>query len=264
MTRGDREAARRRRDARRIRGGRRRPRSCASADRGRRRRVTARRRTDRGARDRRRGGARSTRSTRSRGRRPRHPRAHRLHQRGVPAVVRPTGALDRIRWSTVTLARHGGARPARGSCARTARAVRRRPPGEVLGEIVSDMLLRGPITRFADSRDRTPRRRRTCTSSAGAAPSTGWARRTRWSSASSSTASRHRMPSRSAARMLRRTSRSHAPRVGVVRRRRRPGLGAMVGPPPGAGVRCRRRPHRLRPARGRARGAPDAVVSSAP
>ena len=63
----------------------------------------------------------------------------------------PTGVLDTTRWSTVALARLASRVPAR-----IVRAHRtRRPaatPGEVLGEIVSDILLRGPITRFADSR----------------------------------------------------------------------------------------------------------------
>ena len=63
----------------------------------------------------------------------------------------PSGAIDRITSSTVTLAR---------MLARVPRRVveahrRRRPeatPGELLGEVVTDMLMRGPLTRFADSR----------------------------------------------------------------------------------------------------------------
>lgn len=63
----------------------------------------------------------------------------------------PTGALDRITRATLTVARLGARVPARVVAAHR----RRRPdatPGEVLGEIVGDLMLRGPITRFADSR----------------------------------------------------------------------------------------------------------------
>lgn len=82
--------------------------------------------------------------------------------RGIPVLIgttseeyrlwlAPNAAVDRVRWSTVTLARLSARVPRR-----IVRAHRgRRPdatPGEVLGEIVSDILLRGPITRFADSR----------------------------------------------------------------------------------------------------------------
>lgn len=63
----------------------------------------------------------------------------------------PTGAIDKVRRSTLTLARIAARVPAR-----VVRAHRRRRPdarpGEVLGEIVGDILLRGPVTRFADSR----------------------------------------------------------------------------------------------------------------
>ncbi|GAA1986592.1 carboxylesterase/lipase family protein [Microbacterium pumilum] len=63
----------------------------------------------------------------------------------------PSGAVDRTRWSTVTLARVAARIPRR-----IVRAHRVRRPdataGEVIGEIISDVLLRGPITRFADSR----------------------------------------------------------------------------------------------------------------
>jgi len=82
--------------------------------------------------------------------------------RGIPVLIGstseeyrlwfvPTGALEKIRWSTVALARLAARVPSR-----IVRAHRVRRPdaaaGEVLGEIVTDMLLRGPITRFADSR----------------------------------------------------------------------------------------------------------------
>ena len=63
----------------------------------------------------------------------------------------PTGAVHKVRWSTVLLARLASKVPRA-----VVRAHRdRRPeatPGEVLGEIVGDMLLRAPYTRFADSR----------------------------------------------------------------------------------------------------------------
>jgi len=82
--------------------------------------------------------------------------------RGIPVLIGstseeyrlwfvPTGALDRIRRSTLTIARLAARVPARIVRAHQVR----RPtatPGEVLGEIVGDLLLRGPITRFADSR----------------------------------------------------------------------------------------------------------------
>ncbi|WP_439594035.1 carboxylesterase/lipase family protein [Microbacterium sp.] len=82
--------------------------------------------------------------------------------RGIPVLIGstseeyrlwfvPSGALDRIRRATLTIARLAAGVPAR-----VVRAHRRRrpdaAPGEVLGEIVGDMLLRGPLTRFADSR----------------------------------------------------------------------------------------------------------------
>ena len=140
-----------------------------------------------------------------RGRRPRHPGAHRLHQRGVPAVVRAhrCARADPLVDGHARAARV--ARAARGSCARIAPAGRPRPPGEVLGEIVSDLLLRGPITRFADSRV------------GGPAPT--YVYEFRWRSPVDRLGaahamelgfvfdgSEHRMPSPSAARTLRRRS----------------------------------------------------------
>ncbi|WP_203582217.1 carboxylesterase/lipase family protein [Microbacterium hibisci] len=63
----------------------------------------------------------------------------------------PTGAVDRATALTLAVARRFARVPAR-----IVRAHRsRRPeatPGEILGEVVGDMLLRGPIVRFADSR----------------------------------------------------------------------------------------------------------------
>ncbi|MET0297884.1 MAG: carboxylesterase family protein [Microbacterium sp.] len=63
----------------------------------------------------------------------------------------PGGLLGRIRRSTLLLARLASGVPRR-----VVRAHRRRRPdalpGETLGEIVGDMLLRGPLNRFADSR----------------------------------------------------------------------------------------------------------------
>ena len=63
----------------------------------------------------------------------------------------PGGTLDRIRWITVTLARLASGVPRRIVTAHRRRTPAARP-GEVLGEIVGDMLLRGPLTRWADSR----------------------------------------------------------------------------------------------------------------
>jgi para-nitrobenzyl esterase len=63
----------------------------------------------------------------------------------------PTGVVDRIRRSTLTFARLAARVPRRVVSAHR----RRRPdasPGEILGEIVGDLLLRGPLTRFADGR----------------------------------------------------------------------------------------------------------------
>lgn len=82
--------------------------------------------------------------------------------RGIPVLIGstseeyrlwlvPSGAVDKVTWLTVTLARLMARVPAR--VVRAHRA--RRPgatPGEVLGEIMTDLLLRAPITRFADSR----------------------------------------------------------------------------------------------------------------
>lgn len=63
----------------------------------------------------------------------------------------PTGAIDRIRRSTLTLARLAARVPAKVVRAHQNRHPDARP-GEILGEIVGDILLRGPVTRFADSR----------------------------------------------------------------------------------------------------------------
>lgn len=63
----------------------------------------------------------------------------------------PGGTIDRIRGWTLTVARLAARVPRRIVAAHR----RRRPdasPGEILGEVVTDVLLRGPITRFADSR----------------------------------------------------------------------------------------------------------------
>ncbi|MBD3943661.1 carboxylesterase/lipase family protein [Microbacterium sp. NEAU-LLC] len=99
--------------------------------------------------------------------------------RGIPVLIGstseeyrlwvvPSGAVDKASWFTVALARLVARVPAR-----VVRAHRtRRPeasPGEVLGEVMTDMLLRAPIARFADSR-----------ASAGAAPT--WVYEFRWKS----------------------------------------------------------------------------------
>jgi para-nitrobenzyl esterase len=82
--------------------------------------------------------------------------------RGIPVLIGstseeyrlwfvPTGVLGRITSLTLTVARLASRVPSRIVKAHRAR----RPaatPGEVLGEVVTDMLLRGPIARFADSR----------------------------------------------------------------------------------------------------------------
>ncbi|MEZ3159830.1 carboxylesterase family protein [Microbacterium sp. BWT-B31] len=82
--------------------------------------------------------------------------------RGIPVLIGttteeyrlwlvPTGALARVRRWTLSIARVAARVPAK-----VVRAHRRRRPdalaGETLGEIVGDMLLRGPAQRFADSR----------------------------------------------------------------------------------------------------------------
>ncbi|MFE5410363.1 carboxylesterase/lipase family protein [Microbacterium sp. NPDC056569] len=99
--------------------------------------------------------------------------------RGIPVLVGstseeyrlwlvPSGAVDKASWLTVTLARLAARVPAR--IVRAHRA--RRPdakPGEVLGEVIGDILLRGPITRFADSR-------------VGSADSPTWVYEFRWRS----------------------------------------------------------------------------------
>jgi para-nitrobenzyl esterase len=63
----------------------------------------------------------------------------------------PGGTIDRITAATLALARLAARVPRRVVAAHR----RRSPgasPGQLLGEIMTDMLLRGPITRFADSR----------------------------------------------------------------------------------------------------------------
>lgn len=99
--------------------------------------------------------------------------------RGIPVLIGstseeyrlwlvPSGAVDKATWLTVTVARLAARVPAR--IIRAHRA--RRPgakPGEVLGEVIGDILLRGPITRFADSR-------------VGAADSPTWVYEFRWRS----------------------------------------------------------------------------------
>ena len=86
--------------------------------------------------------------------------------RGIPVLIGttseeyrlwlvPSGVVDSIRWPAVTVALLASRVPRR-----IARAHRdRRPsatPGEVFGEVFSDVLLRGPVTRFADSRIDAP------------------------------------------------------------------------------------------------------------
>ncbi|MFH8250968.1 carboxylesterase/lipase family protein [Microbacterium sp. B2969] len=82
--------------------------------------------------------------------------------RGIPVLIGatseeyrlwfvPTGVLTKVTRTTLELARASARVPRRIVAAHR----RRRPdalPGEILGEIVSDMILRGPHTRFADSR----------------------------------------------------------------------------------------------------------------
>jgi para-nitrobenzyl esterase len=86
--------------------------------------------------------------------------------RGIPVLIGstseeyrlwfvPSGVLDRITARTLALARLASRVPSRIVKAHRAR----RPdatPGEVLGEVVTDVLLRGPIARFADSRTDEP------------------------------------------------------------------------------------------------------------
>ena len=105
----------------------------------------------------------------------------------------PSGALEKIGRSTLTLARIAARVPAR--IIRAHRA--RRPeatPGEVLGEVVSDMLLRGPHDAVRGQPDRRRSADLGVRVPVAEPSSTGWARRTRWSSASCSTASRLPMP----------------------------------------------------------------------
>jgi para-nitrobenzyl esterase len=82
--------------------------------------------------------------------------------RGIPVLIGateeeyrlwlvPSGMVDRVTALTLTLARLSSRVPAKVVKAHR----RRRPdarPGEVLGEVITDMLMRGPLTRFADSR----------------------------------------------------------------------------------------------------------------
>ena len=160
-------------------------------------------------------------------------------------MVRAVRRIGPVRWSTLTFARIAARVPAR-----IVRAHRsRRPealPGEVLGEIMSDLLLRGPLTRFADSR------------TDAAAPT--FVYEFRWRSPLDGMGAAHAMElgfvfdtlaapdsialggpdAPPAAR------RCHAPGLGGVRHRRRSRLGAMVGAATGAGVRRRRWTHRLR------------------
>ncbi|MBD8022026.1 carboxylesterase/lipase family protein [Microbacterium gallinarum] len=82
--------------------------------------------------------------------------------RGIPVLIGstseeyrlwfvPGGTVDRITTATLTLARLAARVPKRIIDAHR----RRRPgatPGELLGEVMTDMLLRGPTTRFADGR----------------------------------------------------------------------------------------------------------------
>ncbi|WP_127472628.1 carboxylesterase/lipase family protein [Microbacterium sulfonylureivorans] len=82
--------------------------------------------------------------------------------RGIPVLIGstseeyrlwfvPGGAIDRITAATLALARMAARVPKR-----VLEAHRRRSPdaspGQLLGEVMTDVLLRGPITRFADSR----------------------------------------------------------------------------------------------------------------
>ncbi|MGN8554008.1 UNVERIFIED_CONTAM: carboxylesterase family protein [Microbacterium sp. SLM126] len=82
--------------------------------------------------------------------------------RGIPVLIGstseeyrlwfvPGGAIDRITAATLSLARMAARVPKR-----VLEAHRRRSPdaspGQLLGEVMTDVLLRGPITRFADSR----------------------------------------------------------------------------------------------------------------
>ena len=227
----------RRRRARRARGG---------ADGDRRGGLSARERTERRARDRGRGRAAESARRAAGRRRPRHPGAHRHDQRGVPAVVRPDRCggphpmVDRRRSRAWRPACRGG------SCAPTARGGRRRRRAKCSARS-SPTCCCAARSRASPTAGSAPPPRPTSTSSAGAARSTGSARRTRWSSASSSTASGRRMLSPSAATDAPSDlADGHAPGLGGVHRRRRPGLGGVVGAAPGAGLRRRRRPHRLR------------------
>ena len=82
--------------------------------------------------------------------------------RGIPVLIGstseeyrlwlvPSGAVERVTTAALAVARRLARVPAR--IVRAHRA--RRPaatPGEVLGEVIGDILLRGPIVRFADSR----------------------------------------------------------------------------------------------------------------
>ena len=82
--------------------------------------------------------------------------------RGIPVLIGstteeyrlwfiPGGAIDRVTAATLALARMAARVPKR-----VLEAHRRRSPdaspGQLLGEVMTDVLLRGPLTRFADSR----------------------------------------------------------------------------------------------------------------
>ncbi|MFK4806402.1 carboxylesterase/lipase family protein [Microbacterium sp. ZW CA_36] len=86
--------------------------------------------------------------------------------RGIPVLIGstseeyrlwfvPSGVLDRITNRTLALARLASRVPSRIVKAHRARRSDA-TPGEVLGEVVTDVLLRGPIARFADSRTDDP------------------------------------------------------------------------------------------------------------
>ncbi|WP_243076791.1 carboxylesterase/lipase family protein [Microbacterium sp. SS28] len=86
--------------------------------------------------------------------------------RGIPVLIGttseeyrlwfvPTGVLTKVGRATLEIARASARVPRRIVAAHR----RRRPealPGEILGEVVTDMILRGPHTRFADSRIGAP------------------------------------------------------------------------------------------------------------
>ena len=123
-----------------------------------------------------------------------HPRPHRLDQRGVPALARPLWcgrphpSLDAgDRRARLAGATADSSRP-------TAGAGPRRRPARCSARS-SPTCCCGVRSRDSPTADQRPRRRPMSTSSAGGAASTGSAPRTAWSSASSSTPCRRRMPS---------------------------------------------------------------------